>query len=201
MGKEKILRPDAVTVKQLVGEATRIDGLLLSAQSTEKQYRRAVQDAAQKLYDDRLQKALEEMDVEHINNGRQGIRVGLLREAGLETVWQVSQKSFQQLCNIDGLGEQSARKILDTVKQIRNNTKDTLRVRIQMENPAPVDDALIRSLYVAIHIRPLREQSKILYKAHHKPLQQELVLARKALSGFGWLFKSQTARQQIVEGA
>jgi len=200
MAKEKILRPEATAVKAMIAEATRIDAGLLAVQNSEKDQRRAAQQAAQALYDDRICKALTEMDIEHINRGKQGIRVGLLRDSGIENIWQLSQKSFQQLCGIDGLGEQSARKILETVKGIVDNTKATIRIRIRMDAPDPVDDALIRALYIRIHGRTLREQGKVLYKKHHKPLQQELVLARKALNGFGWLFKSQAVKQQIVDG-
>ena len=200
MAKDKILRPEAAEVKAMVAEAERIDAGLEAMQNSEKDQRRAAQQAAQALYDDRICKALTEMDVEHINRGKQGIRVGLLRDNGIENVWQLSRKSFQQLNSIDGLGEQSVRKIQDTVKGIVKNTKDTIRIRIRMENPDPVDDELIRALYVRIHARSLREQGKALYKQHHKPLQQELMLAKKALSGFGWLFKSQTVKEQIVGG-
>ena len=200
MAKEKILRPDSAAVKAMITLATHIDAGLLAMQNSEKEQRRAAQQAAQKLYDDRIQKALEQMDVEHINRGKQGIRVGILRDNGLENVWQVSQCSFQKLCGMEGLGEQSVRKIQDTVKGIVQNTKDTIRIRIHMDRPSPVDEELIRALYIRIHAKDLRQQGKMLYQANHKPLQQELTLARKALNGFGWLFKSQASKQQITDG-
>ena len=200
MAKEKIFRPDAAVVKEMIAEATRIDSGLQAMQNTETAQRRAAQKAAQALYDDRIRKALTEMDIEHINRGKRGIRVSLLRDEGIENIWQLSQKNFQQLNSIDGLGDQSVRKIQDTVKDIVENTKNTIRIRIQMEEPDSVDEELIRALYIRIHAKPLREQGKELYKQNHKPLQQELVLAKKALSGFGWVFKSQTAKQQVAEG-
>ena len=200
MAKEKIWRPDATAVKEMIAEATRIDAGLLAVEKTESVQRRAAQQAAQALYDDRIRKSLEGMDVEHINRSKQGIRVGLLRENGIDNIWQLSQKNFQQLNAISGLGEQSVRKIQDTVKEIVENTKETIRIKIQFENPEPVDEALIRALYIRIHAPSLRESAKALYKANHKPLQQELTLARKATGGFAWLFKSQSSKQQIVKG-
>jgi len=200
VGKEKILRPGSAEVKTMITEAIRIDAGLQTMQNSDKNHRRIAQQAAQALYDDRIQKALEQMDVEHINRGKQGLRVGLLRDNGIENIWQLSKKNFQQLCAIDGLGDQSVRKILDTVKQIVENTKETIRVRIQSENPGQVDDDLIKALYIRIHAKSLCERGKTLYTAHHKPLQQELTLSRKALNGFGWLFRSQIAKQQIING-
>ena len=199
MGKEKIMRPASADVKALIAEATRIDTGLRAMQNTEQEQRKAAQKAAQALYDNRIQTELEQMDVEHINRARQGLRVGVLREHGIENIWQLSQKSFQQLCAIDGLGEQSARKIVDTVRSIVENTKDTIRIRIQPENPAQVDDDLIKALYVRIYAKSLREQGKALYQAHHKALQQELALAGKASNGFAWVFRSASSRQQIVD--
>ena len=198
MGKEKILRPDSGTVKAMMETASRIDAKLQQIAASEDPQRRRAQEAAQRLYDDRIREELEAMDVEHINKGKQGIRVGLLRSNGVETVWQTSRLSFQQICDIDGLGEQSALKIRDTVGQIIQNTKDTIRIRIRMENPGQVDDDLIRALHIRIHSRPLREEAKQLYQCNHGQLQQELALAKKSLSGLGWMFKSRTAKQQIT---
>ena len=200
MAKEKILRPESAEVKAMIAEATRIDAGLQEMQNSEKAHRSAVQQAAKALYEDRMREVLEDMDIEHINRGKQGIRVNLLRDNGIENIWQLSQMNQKQLGSIDGLGEQTVRKIQDTVKGIKNNTKDTIRVRIRMDDPEQVDEDLIRALYIRIHGRALRQRGAALYKANHKPLQQELALAKKAQSGLGWLFKSQATRQQIVAG-
>lgn len=198
MGKEKINRPDAGLVKSMLETAARIDGKLQEAMASEKPQRKAAQEAASRLYDRRIRETLEQMDVEHINNGKQGIRVSLLRAAGVENVWQVSRMSYQQICGIEGLGEQSAKKISSIVRQITQNTKETLRVRIRMDNPAKEDDALIRALYVLIHSQPLRQQCSALYRANHAPLQQELALAKQARNGLGWLFRSRSQKEQIA---
>ena len=198
MGKEKTLRPDSGSVKAMMETVSRIDGELQQICVSEDSQRRNAQEAAQRLYDDRIREALEAMDVEHINKGKQGIRVGLLRSAGVENVWQASRLSFRQICDIDGLGEQSALKIRDIVEQIIRNTKDTIRIRIRMENPNQVDDDLIQALYIRIHAGPLREEAKLLYQSNHKRLQQELTLAKKSLSGLGWVFKSKGTKRQIA---
>lgn len=199
MAKDRIQRPDGASVKTMIKEAGRIDAGLLAMKETEGDQRRAAQQAAKALFDDRVQEVLEEMDVEHINRAKQGIRVNLLRENGIENIWQLSQMSFHQLDSLEGLGDQTVRKIQDTVKGIVENTKNTIRVRIRMENPEPVDDALVCALYTSIHAKTLRERGAKLYQKHHKPLQQELVQAKKATNGLGWLFKSQTIRQEIVD--
>ncbi len=199
MEKEKVLRPESAEVKALIAEALRVDSGLRAMQDTDKKHHIALQQAAEALYNDRIQSALEEMDIEHINKGKQGIRVSLLRSNGITNIYQLSQKSFQELSSIDGLGEQSVWKIQDTVKQIVENTKGTTRIRINAENPKKVDDDLIRSLYIRIYGRSARDRGRKLYSANHKQIQQEITLARKATSGIGWFFKSQASKRQIAD--
>ena len=200
MGKEKVTRPDAGLVKAMMETASRIDGKLREICESEEPQRQAAQEAARRLYDDRVRETLEQMDVEHINKGKLGIRTGLLRDNGVETVWQASQLSYRQICDMEGLGEQSAQKIRDIVGQITQNTRDTLRVRIRVEDPGQSDGELIRALYIRIHGRPLREQAMALYQTHHDPLRQELALAKKARNGLGWLFQSRQTKRQLADG-
>ena len=200
MAKEKLLRPDPSYTKYMIEQASRIDSRLKIVIDSELVQRQEAQRAATALYEEQLRLALEAMDVEHINKAKQGIRISLLRDAGIQNVYQASKLSFRQICDIDGLGEQSARKIVDTVRQITQNTKQTLRVRIRVDHPGKADDALIRALYILIHSRPLRGECESVYRTHHNRLQQEIALAKQSLNAFGWLFKSRTAKEQVIAG-
>ena len=201
MAKEKAIRPESQHTKTLLETASRIDTRLREAMDSEPVQRRAAQDAAQALFDQRMRSALEEMDIEHIHRAKQGIRVSLLRDAGIQNVYQASRLSFSEICAIDGLGEQSAWKILDTVKQITQNTRDTLQIRIQAENPGQTDDALIRSLYVLIHFRPLRQACALAYRANHAPLQQELQMEVKGRDRGTGLPKTVVVRSEEIREA
>lgn len=199
MAREKLLRPDSGRVKSMIATASELENRLCAVMNAEPTLRLDAQNAAQNLFDERVRQALEQMDIEHINRAKQGIRVALLREAGIENIYQASALSFRQICQIDGIGEQTAAKIIETVKQITENTKKTLRVRIRVDNPGQTDDALIRALYLLIRTRPPRALCKKLYSANHAPLQREVELARQGLNALGWVFKSRAAKEAILE--
>ena len=198
MAKEKLERPQ---VRQLLIDAARADERISAISAAEDSLRTTARNAAQALYEGRVRRTLEEMDIEQVNKSKQGIRVSLLREAGINNVWQASTLSYQAICAIDGLGEQSAEKIRETVRQIVDNTRRTIRIRIEAESPGQTDDALIRSLYILIHTKPLIEQAQQLHQLHHQPIQGELVLAKQASNALGWIFKSQSKKQQIIAAA
>ena len=198
MAKEKLNRPQ---VRQLLTAAAHSDSRIIAISSAQDGLRTAARNAAQALYEDRVQRTLEQMDIEQINKSKQGIRISLLRDAGIQTVWQASKLSYQAICNIDGLGQQSASKIQETVRQIVDNTRRTIRIRIEAENPGRTDDALIRSLFILIHTQPLIAHARQLYKLHHQSLQNEMTIAKQATNAIGWLFRSQAKKQQIIDAA
>jgi len=200
MAGEKISRPDPREVRAMMDTAARIEGMFREAWDSEKIHRQEAQRCARNFREAVLRRELEGMDIEHINRAKQGIRVSLLRSAGVQNIWQASRMSFRQICDIDGLGEQSAFKIRDTVQQIVDNTASTMRLRIQVEAPGPEEDALIRALYVLIHAAPLRQQCARMYQQNHTPLQQELAQAKESLATLGWLFKSKAKKQAVMDG-
>lgn len=199
MAQEKILRPDSARLKALLAEADSVDSQLKQISESQRSQRKQVQDAAQALYDARLRQALEEMDVDHINKAKQGIRISILRDAGIENVYQASGLSYRYLCQLDGIGEQTARKIQDTVKQIRENTKKSLRIRLEAQAGDPENEALVRSLYIWRSLEPLRPGCKQMYRAGHNALCSLVATARKGLGGFAWMFRSQKSKEQILE--
>ena len=197
MAKEKLIRPDSEKTKAMIARAEFLDMRLGAIAGAEESLHTAVRGAASALFEDRVQKALTAMEVEHLNKARQGIRVSLLRDAGIETVWQASRLSFRELCDIDGIGDQTAEKIRETIRQIEENTRQTLRVRIQMGEPG-VDETLVKTLYKLIHLTPLVKEGAKLHKAHHAGVVREIPLAKESQNGFAWVFKSRSRKEAVL---
>lgn len=195
---EKLNRPDSRYVKSMLEMAKKTDARLDEIVNDEASYRDQAQSAAQRFYEERLQQTLESMEVEHLNKAKQGIRANLLRDAGIENVWQASQLSYDEICDIDGLGEQSAEKIQQIISQIVDNTKNTARIRINADHPGEGEMELICTLYRLIHTRPLRKQCDSLYQSSHHDLQEELKLAKEGTNALTWLFKSKAKKSQII---
>lgn len=192
-----ISRPDAKTLiakanAQLAGFKAVID-----SEGTE---RESVRLKAQALFDDRLKTALEAMEVEHLSKGKQGIRVALLRDKGYNNMWQVSKLSYSQICGIEGLGQQSATKILDITKQTVENTKENLRVRINPDYPTNADNELVKALYTMIKNQPLRLECGRIFNANYQVVNAEVNALKKAKNGLSWLFASKS-KKQIAENA
>lgn len=185
---------DRSQIKKLIKRAKDIDAGYKKLIDSEGEQIVSVRKSAQALYNDRLKSSLEAMDTEHLAKGKQGIRVSLFTDAGIENIWQLSQMSYNQIVAIKGVGEQTAQKVSATVKQIVENTKENLRVRINADNPNKADENLVKALCVLIKCKPLRESAKALYEANHTPLLKELESAGKAGSAISMLFASKSKK-------
>lgn len=194
----KIERPD---VNNLISLAkAQLAGFKNIVDSESKEIE-AVRLCAQNLFDDRLKTALQAMEVEHLSKGKQGIRVALLREKGYNNMWQIKDLSFAQICSIEGLGEQSARKILDITKQTVENTKENLRVRINIDCPAKADEDLVKVIYIMIKNQSLRADAKRIYNAQAKDATAEIEALKKAKNGLSWLFASKSKKEKAEYSA
>ncbi|MBQ7999993.1 MAG: DEAD/DEAH box helicase [Ruminococcus sp.] len=192
---------DRGQIKRLIKQARDTDEGYKKLIESESSQVLAVRQAAQGLYNDRLRATLEAMDTEHLAKGKQGIRVSLLVDAGIKNIWQLSRMTSARIESIKGVGAQSALKITETVKQIVENTKENLRVRINADNPNKADTDIVRALYVYLRCKPLREKARSLYEANHKPLMAELESAKKAGSGLSWLFTSKAKKAMAQQAA
>ena len=199
MASGKITKPDSKKVSLLISETNSLLGMYEQIASCWNGRITQTRNAAQALFDYRVDASLAQMDIAQINKGKFGIRIPLLREAGVENVLQASRMSFQQLCDIDGIGDQSASKIMELVGQIRQNTRDTIRIRIHADAPHKTEDALIRCLYILLHAHPLVQSCGEFLQRSSRNIKQDLHTARDVGGSFGWMFKSTLRKQQIVD--
>jgi len=199
MSVKKLVRPNADASRKMIVTASGILSRLQQIDAAGQEHKATVQRTADLLFAQRVRHTLEAMDVEHINRARKGLRISLLREAGINNVYQASQLSFKQVCDIDGLGEQSAARIRDTIEQIKKNTEDTIRVRLNIESPDQADNVLVRALYVYIHSKKPAKECAELYHQHCAAVQHEMHIVQQGLNGLGWLFKSRKKKEEILD--
>ena len=193
--------PDKKQIKLLIKSVRQTDSELLSAIEARKDDIAQLRRAADQFIQENRKAELESMDVEMLAQGKQGIRVSYLKNAGIHNIYQLSQLSRTQIEALDGIGAQGAAKIYELTKQIVKNSRENLSVRIQADDPDKADDVLVTALYRLVVGEQHRNQFEILYETHHKALMKELALAQKAAGGISWFFASKQEKEAAVQAA
>ena len=187
-------KPDHRESKNLIDRAHEIDKRLRESIDAQRGEIAAVRRAADTFYTEKLKAALEAMDIEMLSQGKQGIRVSYLRNAGIDNLFQLSKMSRTRIEALDGIGAQGAKKIWETTEKIVANTKEKLSLRIQADEPCEADDVLISALFVLVLHESLRTSMKQLYKENHSLLLDKTRAAKTATSGLKWMFASKGKR-------
>ena len=188
-------KPDYKQIKNLISNAKAIDTGLKSALDAEKSEIAALRQKADNFYNERIVSTLSGIDVDILSQGKQGIRVSNLRDAGINNIYQLSQMSTPKIETINGIGAQSASKIYTLTQQIVDNTKKKLSVRINVDSPSKGDDELIRAIYTLINHNALREEFKELFDLNHRDVAKEIQNANCATGSMKWFFASKKGRE------
>jgi len=191
-------RPDKKQVKNLIKRAQSIDAGFKTAIDSEKSEIASVRRAVDVFYNDKLKAELESMSVDMLSQGKQGIRVSYLKDAGINNIYELSQLSQVRIEALEGIGAQGAGKIYTLTESIVENTRKKMSVRIQVDSPSNADDTLIRALYQLIVHGDMREVMVPLYQANHKDVTKEIAKATKASGAMSWFFASKKEREESI---
>lgn len=143
-----------------------------------------------KLQSVQTDKILEGMDIENININKDGIRVGNLRNAGIQNILQISKMSVMQLKSIEGIGDTTASKIESNVKLLRMSTAKNVQVALDADNPNTEMSAMIQDLYFLIQNDAVLKQAQALYNGNHNAIQKYISDVQIMFARLKWLFTS-----------
>lgn len=192
-------KPDKKQIKNLIKRAQSINEGYKTALEAQKAEIAELRRATDLFYNAKLKAELESMDVDMLSQGKQGIRVSYLKDAGINNIYQLSQLSRVRIEALEGIGAQGAAKIDELAQGIVENTRKKMSVRIDVDSPSKADDTLIRALYQLIVHDEMRAVMEPLYNQNHKDVTKEIARATKASGGVSWFFASKKERQEALD--
>ncbi|MRK01387.1 ATP-dependent helicase [Aeromicrobium sp. S22] len=145
---------------------------------------RAAKAAAEAVRAADVKSALKAMDLETLRKASHDqIRVGALSNAGLVNVWDVYKfEEKHHLHELPGIGESSARSIVQAVRRLYEGVRDETPVRIDVKRRGKQDEALLLALRAWDGARTF------------VPTSDEAALASRLLS----LFKAKKATTRVL---
>lgn len=115
----------------------------------------AVRTALDPLLDVLVREALSAIPVSRLKDVTEGrLRLGPVEQAGFTTVAQVYGAGRYELRQIPGVGAQTADQTLAAAGQIAHAVRDTVTLRIDVDNPDDGTTALVRALYRLVEAGP-----------------------------------------------
>ena len=197
---EKIIRPDFASVKTEYKELgiylKELQTISMCEANAKSQVRQKIQPAVEASSTD----TLKSVSVDELNTVGHNIRVAALKNAGINTLYDLSKLSQSRLDSIPGIGQETARKIKQLADKMIREIKKTTSLKLTVDNLTPEAESLIGALYTYIGLVPLVSKSKELSKQYRKEVNEALSSAKASKSGLRWFFASKSTKEKAASG-
>lgn len=184
-------RPPKAEVNQVVKTLRDADGKLSSLIDLLSGTEKLAREYRDLIIADDLVENLKSIPIEDINLGSSGVKVSALKNAGYNTVYDISSLSEQDLRKIEGIGEKNALAITAAVSKITYSIKDGLQVKLTDDKIKSDSNTVdfIRNLYTHMKIEPIVSEIRPLYSGTHTDIKANVQNAQLLTRGF-WFFTS-----------
>lgn len=134
-----------------------------------------------------VKKLLKEMDVEILNRNKDGIRVSALKSAGYNTIDKLVGMSTQDIEKINGIGEETAFKIVYNVEQIYQSVVKDVFVKLSYDSRNPYTDRVVQGTYAALKAGDLGKRASDLKESTYSDFRKILAAFMKNTPTLKWL--------------
>ena len=162
-------------------------------------YRAKVNQAADGLIAQEKLRILQEIPVEELNRGKQGIRVKTLRESGFATVGDLASASPSRIAAIQGISDEGARIIKKIVNDLAQEAEKGLKIRLCTDNKTPGATALVTALSQYRMTEEQAHASEKILGTDGNAIQTALGDIAPGQSGLRWLFTSRGKKDKAEE--
>lgn len=194
-------RPDTGKLKIAVSALRQAVDRLEHIRRDSKALEKEIKKAADAMAEGQLNELLRGMSVDELNRDKRGIRVSALKNAGIENLGQLYNRSRSSLESIGGIGQSNAALIYNTVQTIASTARKGIRLRLSAED----ESKELKRLLPLLHRYAAASQPRMAAEELLGDFGEEITLAlsgcKRTLSPLSWLFSGAKEKERAVAAA
>ena len=163
---------------------------LKNAKEVDQHYVVEIKNATNEMVSTEVYKLLSEVSIEEINRDKRGIKIGLLKSYGYNTVADVCNSSASRIASIKGISETSASDIKYIAKSIETNLLSTVKVKISADKKTVASTKTVSAISRYLHARDYIDECSNLYDNYSSSERNAVNDLTKVNNFLKWLFAS-----------
>lgn len=184
--------------RRLTNEHRNISRKLLNAQNLPREFKEKIQNAAYKITLNEMYKELDSIPIEEINRDKRGYRLKALKDAGFNSICDVVKASERALDAVSGISEGAANEIKNLARDMAEEVKRGIRVKITVDNKRADISSLIKSIAQYRRSLEYAEKCKDIFSIGENVIPYAVNVLSEATNVLKWLFlpyeKKQSAK-------
>lgn len=159
----------------------------------------AVRDSVNLMAEKESFELLKTIPIEEINADKSGIRTGILKENGINTVYDVITADISKLASIYGFGENMAIRAKTVAQRINEDIKRNVKIRLSSDNRSEENTNLVVSVASYLKASGCIEACKQLAENIPQDTETELKKIKRASNGLKWFFTPESKKLESIE--
>lgn len=185
----KVLADRVRLAEWTVNEGVRIDGSMQGA----------VVDAVEMAVEKEYLKVLKTIPIDEINADKSGIRVGTLKDNGMNTVFDVYVKDISRLSMIYGIGANMALRAKTVAGRIASDIKKNVKIRLSTDDRNEEHTRLVVSVDSYLKAMTCIEECRKLGNRMPTGTGTALKKIRRASNGVRWFFTPSSRKIEAID--
>lgn len=181
--------------RRLTNEHRNISRKLLNAQNLPREFKEKIQNASYKIKLNEMYKELADIPIEEINRDKRGYRLKALKDAGFNSICDVLKASERALDAVSGISEGAASEIKNLARDMAEEVKRGIRVKITADNKRADISSLIKSIAQYRRSLEYAEECKDIFSIGENVIPYAVNALSEAANALKWLFLSSEKKQ------
>lgn len=161
-------------------------------------YDREIRNLSDRYMGEIIDAALEDTPIEELAKVKKGVKVNVLKKAGINNVKQLKLMTSRALNEIPGIGGTSSRIIRDAYNIIVENVKDNTALKLSPDHKSFTATKLLEATYEAQKAKQASQEAEDLYNSTHDEIQKLIREAQAATSRQRWFFANDDAKERAL---
>ena len=179
------------TINALDHEFTHTEELMESG-------KKLVREKAAEMVEAETRGILKNVPVDEINREKKGYRLKPLKENGIQTVDDLYVKSVSYISDLQGIGDATAKAMKEDAAQIAEETRKTVRIRLNADERNTYSAALAKALSSYRRKTLDADEIRRLHTEKYARISTAAKHLREISDGTGWLFASKEERTKYL---
>ena len=172
---------------------------LFSLRGQEKKYIQVIHDRCQDSIMDKVEEEIRQIPITDLSKSFTRLPLQALEVNHITTMYDLLKYNRRQLEALDGIGEETADKLMLALHRSTTAIKNQIHYRIDLEHLTDRDKEILHEIYFYLHTKENYTKLNAIYQETERGIQEAYDNSGLIRNFFGWIFSSRKKKQTFLK--
>ena len=172
---------------------------LFSLRGQEKKNIQVIHDRCQDIIMDKVEEEIRQIPITDLSKSFTRLPLQALEVNHITTMYDLLKYNRRQLEALDGIGEETADKLMLALHRSTTAIKNQIHYRIDLEHLTDRDKEILHEIYFYLHTKENYTKLNAIYQETERGIQEAYDNSGLIRNFFGWIFSSRTKKQIFLK--